>query len=457
MSFKDQLSTQQKALLRRSSSEDVQDSLASTRRYIKKGRWLGTNNRYRINSIRRLDDDTASGKVNCLHLRQYIAASAFAHCTDGWSFLGRSIDAHSNGDLAAALHFAYYAELRAAMSFLATQGIGIFSKKHYIISTPLSCTLVPKTPKSYGRRYWGTHQITWLALEHWADQAKSSDLLFGIIAPANIKLSDWFQHFHRGAPAPKQLGRKWLKAWGLDLKYLSDDRDARNEVSYRPTDLSPPPQIDALVASQFVSSFWTSFEPSASRFEVADRYLLRASLELAFKGRTGVGARGNAQFEQELDRMLDSLIPPGPKVRWLDFLTGRTNPDNPTLLQFASVDSILSNPMHHLQVICRAALLLRVATGACGVLRSETMLTRADLSFWWGDIGLRRGLWQPRAEPANCSNLWIDIDAAIQDETVWQAANAAAAPSFFKWRTERVTGLSVLAECERIALWGLGL
>src|SRR5262245_10006015 len=121
MSTKDSLSTQQKKVLRRSSPGEVQDSLTSIRRYIRNGRWLGTNNRYRINSVPKLDADTASGTINCLHLRQYIAASSFVHCTDGWSFLGRAIDAHSNGDSGAALHLAYYAELRAAMCFLATR------------------------------------------------------------------------------------------------------------------------------------------------------------------------------------------------------------------------------------------------------------------------------------------------------------------------------------------------
>ncbi|HEY6250744.1 MAG TPA: hypothetical protein VI685_12355 [Candidatus Angelobacter sp.] len=225
-------------------------------------------------------------------MRQYIAASSFVHCTDGWSFLGRSIDAHSNGDSGAALHFAYYAELRAAMCFLATRGIGIFSNKHYVVSTPSSCTVVPKK----SGRYWGTHQITWLALEHWADQAKSSDFLLQIIAPTNINLTTWFQHYQRSTPAVKALGCKWLKNWGLDLKYLSEDRDARNEVSYRPTDLNRFAHLDPLSASEFLSKFWSLFEPSASRFEIIDRYLLRSTLEAAFKSATGLNATGNAQF-----------------------------------------------------------------------------------------------------------------------------------------------------------------
>jgi hypothetical protein len=454
MSNTDQLSAQQKKVLRSCSPADVEDSLTSLRRYIKRQRWLGNNNRYGKNAIRRLDDDTVAGRVKCLHLRQYIAASAFSHCTDGWSFLGRSIDACSKGDSGASLHFAYYAELRAAMSFLATRGIGIFSNKHYVLTPILSCTLVPK---NRAKRYSGTHQITWLALEHWADQLKSSEFLFEIIAPANIQLTDWFQSFHRGGPAPKQLGRKWLKAWGLDLKYLSEDRDARNEVSYRPTDLVAPAHLTSVVASDFLSGFWGSFEPSASRFEMVDRYLLRMSLEAAFKGRTGLIARGNPQFEREVDQMLDNVAPPGPKSEWLDFLTARTGALELPLLQLASLDSDIQDASHHLHVICRAALLLRVATGACAVLRKETMLTRTDLDFWWGDIGVRRGLWESSLQPSDCSDLWLDIDAAIRDEKEWRIANMGAAPSFFKWRSDRIAALSTFGQCERVGLWGLGL
>jgi hypothetical protein len=421
---------------------------------MKRGQWLGASNRYRRNCIQRLDDDTFAGNVKCLHLRQYIAASGFVHCADGWSLLGRSVDAYSRGDVSAAVHFAYYAELRGAMSFLATRGIGIFSNRHYVIDASSTCTLIPKNATN---RYPGTHQITWLALEHWADQAKSSNFLFQVISPSNIKLSDWFQHFHRGTVAAKPLARKWLKAWGLDLKYLSEDRDARNEVSYRPSDLVSTARLDAIAASEFLSDFWSALEPSASRFEIIDRYLLRMSLEAAFKARTNQAALGNSQFENEVDQMLDSLNPPGPKIQWLEFLTRRADPKDLALVQFASTISGSTSAIYHLEVISRAALLLRTATGACDMLRKQSMLTRTDLDFWWSEIGLRRGLWQPSAQPTNCSDLWSDVDAAIKDEATWQSINRATTPSFFKWRTDQIAGLSVLGECERVALWGLGL
>jgi len=447
----DKLNKAQKAVLRQSAAFAVENSLVEGRRYIKSGQWLGNSNRYRTHTVERLRNDTSAGKtVNSRHLRQYIAASAIPHCADGWSFLGRALDAHAGGDSGAALHFAYYAELRAAVCFLATRGIGIFNNKHFVITTPMACVLVP-------RRYYGTHQITWFALEHWADQAKFSDVLLQIVTPANLVLSDWLEAFHYGAAVPTHLGRQWLKTWGLDLRHLSEDRDARNEVSYRPTDLTALGTMNTLRASEFLTEFWSLLEPSASRFENVDRHLLRMSLESTFKGRTGLTARGNSQFENDLDRLLDRLAPPGPKSQWFQFLTGATSSGQPMVFQLAAVDSDPADLEHHLHVISRAALLLRVASGACENLLSAAKLNRPDLTFWWQGIGRRRGLWNPGSEPTDCSTLWMDIEGALGDELTWQSTNSGGSPSFFQWHNERISGLSIFGQCERIGLWGLGL
>jgi hypothetical protein len=37
-----------------------------------------------------------------------------------------------------------------------------------------------------------------------------------------------------GGAMPGKLARDWLLNWSIDLKEFTDDRDLRNEMSYRP-------------------------------------------------------------------------------------------------------------------------------------------------------------------------------------------------------------------------------
>jgi len=445
-----------KAVLRRCSPEAVASAMVRVRRHLVNGRWLANNNKYGRNTVRKVQEDLKSGSADEGQLKQYIAASALPHCTDGWSFLGRALNALQNGHAGAALHFAYYAELRAAMSFLATRGIGIFDKKNCVVVNPRTKAGQPPAPSCLSVP-GSTHQITWAALEYWGSIATfgSADFLLGLVSPAGLPMLDWLSEY--GTAVPSHLGRKWLKDWGLDLKQFGEDRNLRNQVSYRPGDLHNPPSLPAATASLFLIDFWHLFEPSAARFDGIDRHILRNSLELDFQGRTGRKAQGDAVYRQEVDRMVDALRPPGVKKDWLDFLTRITQSETPRLLTLAATKSDLLTPEHHLQVVSRAALLLRLATGACEALRRDVLVDRQDLRFWWNSFGMRRGLWSAIDEPQNCSDLWSDIDLALQEERNWYAANSAANPSYSQWRTERASDFLVMGQCERISLWGLGL
>lgn len=63
-----------------------------------------------------------------------MAASVIVHCFDGWSYLGRALEAEMAGDPQTAVHLGYYAELRAAMSVLASDEIGVFRNKHAVFT-----------------------------------------------------------------------------------------------------------------------------------------------------------------------------------------------------------------------------------------------------------------------------------------------------------------------------------
>jgi hypothetical protein len=449
-----------KASLRRASRKSVEDAYTLLRPNIEAHRWIGKQNRYRRRPTDFLFKDTQPGQtVNGRHLAQYIAASAPLHCADGWSFLGRAVDCHGAGDFDAARHLGYYAELRAALSILAAEGVGIFDDRHFVVETSTTCLLVGSAPKAGRKGGLRTHFVAWAALEHWADLRRSAGLLGQIISVAGLSLAQWVENFQT-SPSFHPVGSRWLKTWGLDLEQMSDDREARNEASYRPSHLVSTNPLDSLAASDFICSLWKLCEPAGgSRFELLDQHLLRITLEELFEGTTGRTAQQVGQaFRSGLSTMLSrSGLGESSQAEWLRFFTRNSQPDDPPVVVAARKLTDINDPEHHIQVISRAMLLLRIATGGCGRLLREAQLDRDLLKFWWARLGEERGLFDAHSEPGELIDLWADIENAVREVQIWRESNVGSNPSFSKWRQDRASEMSVLGGCERVALWGLGL
>ena len=434
-------------------SPTIQNVFTNLARHLQANAWLDNSNRYRLETIKRLSKDASRSTIDHTSLAEYIAASAPLHCTDGWSFLGRALTCHAHGDSDAARHFAYYAELRGASTMLATEGIGIFSGRHYIVDTSSTCKRIPLP-----RDKQGTHKACWLVLEHWATLPRAADLISTVISPASVPLADWLNAFG-AASALQPIGIDWLESWGLDLKRLSEDRDARNEASYRPTRLTSRASLDGSDSANFLYSLWNLHEPFAfSRFEYLDRHLLRLSLELAHKSVTGRQVQDDtANFSSSIDRTVNTISPGGlPENQWKNFLRWNADPDTPQLINEAGGDVNVTNPRHHLQVIARATLLLRLATGACAKLLNEAGVGRDELEFWWNPLGEDRGLWEPKNEPDDLTELWADVEVELENLAEWDKVNTGGS-SIARWLNDRSRTINVLGGCERIALWGLGL
>lgn len=428
----------------------LESILAGMIRHLQADKWIDDNNRYRTETTETLKSD-AKKSIAVAHadLAEYIAASAPLHCADGWSFLGRALMCHARGDADSARHLAYYAELRGAVSLLATEGIGIFSNLHYAVNNSGQCVQIPGP---------GTHEISWQALEYWANLSRSSNLLGTAISPANVPLANWLTEFGAGINA-QLIGSRLLKRWGLDLQYLSVDREARNEASYRPTRLVARIGLDAPTSASFLRELWGIHEPSTpSRFERMDRHLLRLSLEQVYEAITGNKPGDDAiNFRTHVKTMVSNLVPGGlTESQWADFLTRTSEPDTPGLINEASGSAPVTDPHHHIEVIARANLLLRVATGACAQLLSAAGIGRGDLEFWWRSLGEDRGLWKLGDEPEDFTDLWLDVSAELDNASEWETANAGGA-SIARWLDEQSRTINVLGGCERIVLWGMGL
>jgi hypothetical protein len=447
------LSTRGKAAIDAASPQEIQNVFATLSTYFRTHSWVDNSNRYRSKIVETLRIDKQSASIDQASLAEYIAASAPLHCADAWSFLGRALTCHAQGDGDSARHFAYYAELRGAASLLAAEGIGIFSNLHYAIDTSGTCKLI--------RDAGGTHKASWLVLEYWSSQPRSADLISAVVSPAGIPLADWLDAF--GATSTLlPIGTDWLKSWGLDLKRLSEDRETRNEASYRPTRLTSRTSLNGSDSANFLYNLWNLHEPFPfSRFEVLDRHLLRLSFELAYKAITGKEILDEYKFTHEFSKRANKaveLLSPGglSKADWKNFLARVVEPKTPALINEADGDVGISDPSHHIQVIARATLLLRLATGACARLLNAAGVGQSELEFWWKSLGEDRGLWEPENEPNDLTELWSDIEIELENMAEWNTANAGDA-SIARWLEDRSRTINVLGGCERIALWGLGL
>lgn len=380
-------------------------------RHYVEHRWLHPKNRYRVATIATIKRDLDSGSVNSRNLTEYVAASAPLHSCDGWAFLGRALASHVRGDPETAKHLAYYAELRAAMALLATQGIGIFKSRHFVIDGNGKAVVYSKKP---------THEIAWDSLEGWAGTPGAAALLGDILLPAGRPIGDWVDRLP-GASSWSPIAIDWLLSMGLDLKALRDDHDRRNEVSYRPTRLNKRTAMAPREAAAILREFWMLLEPSPPRaFAAVDRSLLRITVEKAFRATSGFSPKqASRRYSQSVSTMVQSMVG-GPEAQLLnEFLSRTSEGDDPQVIQIARARMTKGDQNEHIGVIGRAFLLLRVASGAVKTTLSEAGVNLDDLAFWWQDYGRERGLWRDAPDPNDLMDQWADAAETIRAIEAW--------------------------------------
>lgn len=412
-------------------------------------RWLGRGNRYGDSVLSKIRTDTGSSSksLSDADIADYVAASAPLHCADGWSFLGGAVAAHSRGDSDGARHLAYYAELRAAMSTLACFGVGIFDDRHIVVHADGTVSWL---------RSKQTHVMTWLAFERWARLPRTASVLGELFRPQSIAIDEWVTAM-TGGSAWQPVASKWLQSWGLDLSLFESDRSARNESSYRPTRLAGRRSLDVPATVAFLRDLWLAFEPTASTFAQLDLHLLRKSLESVFEGiHDSPPRKMPEEWQEAVDRVLDANTEEGALRDALRAFLLRTDGSRDiSLLRHAARGGTPNQPDHHLRVMSRAALLLRVASGCCARLFFKAGVTAADINFWWELFGDDRGLWVPRSAPTPLTTLWADIEAALDDIDDITSADASTTASFRQFLDACALQIVVLSSCERIGLWSL--
>jgi hypothetical protein len=441
-------------IISESSSAEIRSAALRLGPHLEQSGWLDPTNHFLHHTAARVDAEIPTGRTaetleagteRAGQLAEFVAASVVLHCADGWSYLGRAQAAQLRGDVGAAFHLGYYAELRAAMSVLASQGIGVFRKRHVIVKNGGGVDVFDKT---------GTHVFAGEVLKAWSKSERSAPLVTEVISPGGVPLKDWLEAYTQGAMA-KATGEGFLRLWGFDVEHLGVDHAARAEASYTPRTAqgcSPPPSSRAL---QFGAALWRALGPAgSSSFGTLDLHLLRRTLESAHRERFGKKARNDAARYR---RYVEAVVEAVPATLTADglvrFLTREHEPDDLLLLSEADNRSPSSDPESHLHLMARAALLLRLSSGCARSLLAEASLPEGDLSWWSDQLAIGRALIEPADAPLVAADLWTDIDDALSELDQEVSGGADATYATLHGRCARQLGL--LGGCERIALAGL--
>ena len=442
-----QISKTGKSILRKASRDAIAEYFQALSPTDRQTKWLPKTNRYRVTCVDRYSRDTTSDppSVDKAEMIAYVAASGPGHVIDGWSFLARSVDALLRNDVYSAIHFGYYAELRAAMAILAAEGVGILNDRHPVVDRNGNIQNLPKAQKwNQKSKAWNsftprTHAIVWPCVRHWSGLSKSFDLVDEVFRPADISLGDWLARLGSSVSV-KAVTQRWISIWGIDLSHLDSDHESRNLASYRPSSLRPPhvPEVDEIL--DFVTGLWKCFEPSNyGRFTAFERHLVRRALK---------SGKVNLPLSQ------GALAPIGifnaEEAAWLRVLNS-TN--EPRFFEDAELTSSLENKGSHFQVLSRAVLLLNLATAAARRHLREANFTAMDLKFWWHSHGVDRGLWEQHPVP-NPLDSWADISELLGDTDAWLAANGKQG-SLAQWRKNQSSSLNFISAFELVGMWGL--
>lgn len=396
----------------------------ATVRSLPPGRWLSAGHPHSDGQLPR--DDVAFNALQPGHIIESVAIRGPLHCTDGWSFLARALSALLSGDGHVARHLAYYAELRAALSILASQGIGVFNSRNVVVDVNGNVLRLANQ---------GTHQMCWEALAAWAALPQSLNALASAVSLNSVPLLDTVRAFF-ASPASSSLAAQLIHEWGFDLSNGPDDRNERNLSSYNPNDLTPMSTLPG-DDFDFVQDLWAAFEPSRWYLE---KHMLRKMLDLEQNLHGALPLADQETRFAMVDPRVSSQVS-------LEFLF-RHVPQPQSIIMDRS--AVQTRPAPAPAMMARAALLLRVATSMADRNLVDAGVSPLNhLGPWWRSIGVERGLWAPNAEPASMIDLWYDIEVALD------LVQTPIAGHRYGWLTSMTHHTHRLYQTERIALWNL--
>lgn len=384
-----------------------------------------------LSSMSSLFEENKLFDVTDKNSKEYIVASSLSHLKDAWSYFGQSINAILKNDTSLSKHLSYYSELRSSLSLMATEGIAIYNDEHYYIDKYENVQQFTRESGSMNKL--GTHQMIWVSLDAWSMLPKSRELLEKIIHIEGKSLKEWIEACDYTKWSG--LSHEIYKNIGIDLKYIAHDREMRNSVSYSPIDtFMRTCSIESNV--EFILKLWDLLEPN---FKKTDFSILKKSISL-------IGC-------EDPSYAIDTLIENNSlKEAIKEYLSEQENMVfEKSSIVHENLNDALNDPENHLQMLGRAFLLLRVATGSVKLLLKDANIEFSDISFWSEKILDEYGLVKNKNELDSYSDMWMDVEeGAIQ-----QISDNDTNTDFFTLKQELSYPFLLLSETQRPLLWGI--
>ena len=394
------------------------------------GLFISDSNPYR--AVQTPQDSDTDGNI-----AEYIASSCLTHLYDGWSYMSAALRAFIHNDVGVCGHSAYYAELRAALAFLAVNGI--------IICRNFGSYL--KSDSTVNDLYSGegTNVAVWNALKAFAQLPSTTPdkiQIEELIEVGGYKLADWIAELS-GARASRTLFQSFLLGCGADLGRYAEDKDSRNKYSYSPTALEKYKVFPEQDIREKVNRFWELFAPeSPGRFEMIDLYILQ-SIGKKYKDSMGWD---ESEYKNRIINVIHKLASGGTQSSFLTTLCGQK-----IALPFDLNGDGTATADLHGNMLVRACFMLRLATAACRNLLTLANVTSQDLNVWLMQCQEMRFMWQAAVPNYKYYDLWDDVKVAMESLETYGPREAEP------WIETEAKSLETLSKAEYIMLWGLGL
>ena len=396
----------------------------------------------RANGKALTDYPTFQSRFSGQQAGEVLAATSPNHCMDGWTFLSRALAALLAGDTHTARHLAYYAQLRAGLSILGCNGIGIFNTINFVVDDSLAVRrLDTRGPRDRGL---GTHSAVWKVLQAWASDPQSAKTFLQSVDFRGVSLSDCIDTIWPSSGSGP-LVAKIIETWGVDLMRTADEHESRNISSYAAHAFNLA-SSNLPLRLELVRDIWLCLEPDGrGGFPSLDRHLLRKFLELMKAQQSRIASQRGlwpANFPR-LDPSIQEFVSVG-------FLERADEPDD--LSVFSHADSMSAGDVH--AMMCRALLLLRIATS---IVRTAFV----DAGFepladnvrpWIEPVGIARGFWSNDQPPDEIADLWHEIGGALDDLDNSISSNPADQCGFLGSLSTQAVFLS---QAERACMWAV--
>lgn len=296
-----------------------------------------------------------------------LAAEQIFHMIEGWRYASAATNAFLNHSQHTALHFAYYAELRAALSLLSWSGIRVRQSAHYYLD-------VYGNKKSFGPER--THSAVWGLWQHWVKRADATKLFKDQIKlTSSVSLSNVLTSLQYVDPA------KTLQNWGMDLAKIQADHTARNTSSYEAFWINAPLSRMSRDDLDLVLMLWKLLLPQDSGL-LFDSSLISYFVSKALPAMTHRMGKTSGECLNQIVQSIVTNTGADPELilRRLDTSQYETKPFDLA----SSVDTKTEN------VLCRAFFLLRLSMLAAktSLAMTQNSATMDWLSNWFEHAGL---------------------------------------------------------------------